>query len=1451
MLQVRLNKKQHMNSEEIKEIVKKANSSFANKDYKKALNFYLQVYQYIKEHPEYGGGEKEGGKTHVTHTESRETSTTHVYVVYDKPTLEDVLGKITTACLVTNNFSNTEKYFLEAIDLVKANKGEEHFDTTTAISKLGQYHHKTENYDKAKSCFSLSYEIRRKTLGNEDSYTLLAAEWLKASLTFLKEWEEAEKIGIDILDIQRKLLNKDDPKLFRLIKSLAGIYYALRKYPESEELYLEAIAIADKLYEVNSDKSLEMKFNLAKVYYHNDECTKAVDFLQKMLIDYQRHQVQTVAKIHNLLADNFYYIPDKNTAFEFHSREAIKIYEYELELDDIKILDLYYDLGFSYLIESKNYTKAEEAYNVILDRAENELPQNSKLVLGAIASLGEVYYDGFKNITKAEEFFQKAIKIISASDKDHEKKKLRIDYYLAQILIDKNERKKAETLLKETLETSIRIYGLKHDATINIRDVQLRNFPTSAYSMELAIKYKYNDASSCSYNKYVSDAFKADSKSKKIRVFLSSTFRDMMPEREYLIKNIFPKLKKLCRSKGLDFTEVDLRWGITESDAEQGKVIEICLNEIDKSRPFFIGMIGQRYGWIPPYESTSGFKRMLGNYNWIGKDIEDGLSVTEMEVQYGVLRNPEMKGNAFFYIRNDSIAPDDQDFHENKDSESYRKLVLLKENLLKQNAFPTIDYNSIEQLGDAIFDDLKQAIFSDESDTKKLTEIDEARDKQINFAKSFVDFYIPDRRAFKKVHHFISGWPNKFNLLFSQSNKLVLFGKMGIGKTALLANYIGSYYEDEKQIPLLFHFVEADEDIKKSGEIVKRIIDEINLISPTGIFLKDTNHQNPAAILEKVFNGFKKKIVIVIDGLEKIKSHDFFSSLNWVPKNIPTNVKLLFSTNKKEILDSLLKIGFKSFELESQPKKQREEFITSYLDKFGKKLPQDMVDVIVNDDISHLPFSLKLLLDELRIFGVFEELNDFIDNYLEAKNNKELFIKLFERMEGDYEDEIKGLVGRTLSFIALSKNGLTESEIVNFTQSAPLYWSPIYNSIENYLYRNIGQLSIRNEDFLEAVKEKYLTDEIQISTFHRVMADYFNSDEDKVRKFDELSYHLFKIAAFDELKEHLADIEIFMLYSRLNPNELIKYLDELKTHCDLAEIYKNAIIDYEQKPGVTPLDVSAACHKLGQLVSIGQDDKYKVLFAEKSFEMIEKEYGENHIETAKPLSTLIDSMINLQDDRVERYILKAIALLSECEIRDMRFVSLLSTMIQISMLMEEYDQAEVFIRDEIELLETIWGGESFALVDPYVKFADLSKIKGDYEDAIEYCEKAIQIVERFGGKDHMSMFMPLDMIVEIYKEQKLFDQALEAVNISIASKIKSYGDHHIAVLSSKVLKAAFLFELEKPEEAEPILLNNFELCKTHLGLDHKLTQANLGMLLKCFDMLSKPEEQEKYWKYYK
>ena len=57
-------------------------------------------------------------------------------------------------------------------------------------------------------------------------------------------------------------------------------------------------------------------------------------------------------------------------------------------------------------------------------------------------------------------------------------------------------------------------------------------------------------------------------KERRVRLFISSTFRDMNAERDYLNTYVFPQVKDYCRRRYIDFIPVDLRWGITEEESK-------------------------------------------------------------------------------------------------------------------------------------------------------------------------------------------------------------------------------------------------------------------------------------------------------------------------------------------------------------------------------------------------------------------------------------------------------------------------------------------------------------------------------------------------------------------------------------------------------------------------------------------------------------------------------------------------------------------------------------------------------------------------------------------------------------------------------------------------------------------------------------------------------------------
>ena len=85
-----------------------------------------------------------------------------------------------------------------------------------------------------------------------------------------------------------------------------------------------------------------------------------------------------------------------------------------------------------------------------------------------------------------------------------------------------------------------------------------------------------------------------------VYIFISSTFNDMHAERDYLIKRVFPELRLWCAEHKLKLIDIDLRWGVSEKDATENKrVVDVCLNNVDKCRPFLLCLLGQRRGWVP------------------------------------------------------------------------------------------------------------------------------------------------------------------------------------------------------------------------------------------------------------------------------------------------------------------------------------------------------------------------------------------------------------------------------------------------------------------------------------------------------------------------------------------------------------------------------------------------------------------------------------------------------------------------------------------------------------------------------------------------------------------------------------------------------------------------------------------------------------------------------------
>ena len=146
-------------------------------------------------------------------------------------------------------------------------------------------------------------------------------------------------------------------------------------------------------------------------------------------------------------------------------------------------------------------------------------------------------------------------------------------------------------------------------------------------------------------------------------LFVSSTFKDMDVERDIVKFEVIPALNQMFNKKGVAIQAIDLRYGINTSglteDEASDKVLNICMNSIDRARPFFIGFVGNRYGWVPSPERWQEFYKLLNKEQKTILRDSTGMSITEMEILYSGLFSEESNQNRYLFFLRDSIIEDD------------------------------------------------------------------------------------------------------------------------------------------------------------------------------------------------------------------------------------------------------------------------------------------------------------------------------------------------------------------------------------------------------------------------------------------------------------------------------------------------------------------------------------------------------------------------------------------------------------------------------------------------------------------------------------------------------------------------------------------------------------------------------------------------------------------------
>lgn len=685
------------------------------------------------------------------------------------------------------------------------------------------------------------------------------------------------------------------------------------------------------------------------------------------------------------------------------------------------------------------------------------------------------------------------------------------------------------------------------------------------------------------------------SKSQEILVFLSSTFKDMEAERNHLTKHIFPKIRTLCLERQVGFTEIDLRWGITEEESKNGATIEICLAEIDRCRdfpPFFIGFLGDRYGWIPRYEDMTAYwdtresarKRQLDieqipDDSLVQRGLENdelryeqrirtavaqGISVTELEMELAVLAkgaSNKLQGHALFLLRDrtltDSLYQTETGNAANPADTNYYdaagdKLSKLKERL-RASPFLGIDgYTSIEQFGQAIenylFDQINQQFPAENKpDNPQIRNAAHA-----TFRNQRMQNFLPRDDVRQALVTAIEQRREPGDYA-----PILLAGPSGQGKSAILAD-LACHLDSLAGYRVIDHYIGADEDNSLDGW-VHRVLRTLQPVT-AGVIPESPDERADALANWLIIAGDRHqcRYILILDGLDQLD--DGGKDIRLLIRNHIARGAIVIASaaDHTTAMDSAIALKLDIRAVPPLNDGLRESLIEETLLRYRKKLPLELVGKLAAVPQSGSPLYLTLALEKLRLDANHESLTKNLDDILAQLDAEHLFLRGF-LLDRDYgRPEQPDLALEFMALLAASQNGLTEYELAGMLalptdpkseesgmpKLPQVYLSQLLAVFQPFLLSKQGNRSPMHSVLVKTSLDTYGDDKAR-----RKIVDYFELEWQSSRCLDrvaiELVGQLWVLRDDKKLNATLIDPRVAIRIIKRNPYQFSRYWIEV------------------------------------------------------------------------------------------------------------------------------------------------------------------------------------------------------------------------------------------------------------------------------------------------------------------
>jgi len=960
------------------------------------------------------------------------------------------------------------------------------------------------------------------------------------------------------------------------------------------------------------------------------------------------------------------------------------------------------------------------------------------------------------------------------------------------------------------------------------------------------------------------------SNNRRVRVFISSTFRDMKEERDELMTHTWPELRRFCRERQVELVVVDLRWGIAEEQSTRKETLKLCLDEIEHCRPFFIGLLGERYGWTPGDDAfTADLKE---EQPWL-KDLH-GKSVTELEILHGVLNNPDMARRSFFYFRVPAYAKSRGADFLPEHAEAARRQAALKETIRRTctatnqsvpESFKNVvarlgsmiglnstsktiplreNYPDPRTLGKFVYEDLKAAIaaqFPIEDIPDPLTR--EARDHEA-FAETRRRTYIGRPEYFETLDRHAAG----------ECAPLVLLGDSGSGKSALLANWLDHWREAHPNDFIFQHYIGGTPGGAEHWQLMIRLIAEIKRWSGDSDeaprshndLLRDFPLWLAKARLKAEHNG--RRFILVLDALNRLEDHEHARSLGWLPSHPCTGpLRLIVSTLPGDTLEALEKRGWGSLRVEPLMPDERRRMIVDYLKRFGKTVDLPRLDRLAVAPAGDNPLYLKIVLDELRVTGTYELLDERLADYLAARDIPRLLKQVLARYQRDYERDRPGLVGEALGLIWAARRGLSETELLRLLKPTDLpqlplaTWSPLRAALEEGLVDRGGILNFTHDFLRAAVETAFVPNEDRRDESRLQLADDFERQPISSRSCDELPWLLFQTESYKRLRHCLLNVDRFLEINKRDEEELRRYWLDLGEERTMGGLY---VASFEQWSKLAYRDENQISYAANELcLFLGHSGLYADVepLIRNPLDIETKNLGLNHEFIAIRLSnlaSLLESM-NRLDEALGLY-RRALAI-SEQSFgpEHPKVAKCLSNLSGFLLKTKQLDEAERLVRRSLAILESSFGPDHPKVAAGVSNLALVLRETNRLAEAEPLVRRVLAIDEKSYGPEHTAVARDLNNLAHLLEYT---DRSAGAEPLYRRAQVifeKNLGADHPDVGTSLNNLAQALRKMNRLAEAEPILLRAVQIFLKFTRATHQLDQRlqmainNYGRLLEA------------------